>query len=537
MKKYLFLCLLFSGYCFTLHAQVKIGGTPVAPVPSAVLELDGGTTRGLLLPRMRKVEIDAIQNPAEGLTIYATDEQAVYLRKSLVWEKQVPFSLPYSGTYDVQGPVLYIENSNKLGQAIRGISNDGVGLYGWSSYGSGVYGVSDNTGAGGTFAHAFGGTALATLGKTGLGTFNPKAILHVDATNTNTDAMIINDLNPTLQLQSYGVDKGFLQTSGNDFRLGTNATNGSGSIIMRTKGIDRVQIDSTGKMNIGSGTNSPDMLNVFGGGISIDDGITPSLRFKNGNLPIFTLYQQSGMINFYSPSSGFQFGDGNTTFFRLKPTTGAANFTNRIGISMDIPQALLHINGFDSNVPAMLMDDYDPLIQLQNNSVNKGYFQVDGNDMVMATNSTNTSGKIVMRTNNVDRLFIDNAGNVAIGGTPPPPTYKLAVKGKIAATDFTVVASGSWPDYVFSPSYKLRSLEETEAYIKEHKHLPNIPAAAVVEKEGFALGDMQKRMMEKIEELTLHLIEANKALKEFRSSSSAEIEQLKQQVQILQGKK
>jgi hypothetical protein len=73
-----------------------------------------------------------------------------------------------------------------------------------------------------------------------------------------------------------------------------------------------------------------------------------------------------------------------------------------------------------------------------------------------------------------------------------------------------VVASGSWPDYVFSPSYKLQSLEETEAFIKEHKHLPNIPAAAVVDKEGFALGDMQKRMMEKIEELTLYLIEANK---------------------------
>jgi hypothetical protein len=72
----------------------------------------------------------------------------------------------------------------------------------------------------------------------------------------------------------------------------------------------------------------------------------------------------------------------------------------------------------------------------------------------------------------------------------------------------------------------LRSLEETESYINEHKHLPNIPAAAVVEKEGFALGDMQKRMMEKIEELTLYLIDAKK-----------EINTLKQQVQVLQANK
>ncbi len=497
----------------SLYAQVKIGGAAEIPHASAVLELDGGSNRGLLLPRMRKQEIDAIVNPAEGLMIYATDEQAVYLRKSLVWEKQVLFSLPYSGTYDIQGTVLNIDNSNKFGQALRGIAKDGIGVFGSTSNGSGVYGVSDNMGAGGTFAHAFGGTALVTLGKTGLGTSNPAAILHVDATNSNSDAMIINDLSPTLQLQRYGIEKGFIQTSGNDFRLGTNAANGSGSIAMRTKGIDRVRIDSTGKVNIGSGTYSPGMLNVLGGGICIEDGTSPSLKFINGSEPTFSLYQQGGdFVNFHSPTNGFQFSIGNSTFFRLKPVTGAANFTNRIGISMDNPMALLHINGFDSNVDAMRIDDNNPLIQLQNNSVDKAYLQVDGNDMVIATNFINTGGKVIMRTNNTDRFFVDNAGNVSIGGTPPPPGYRLAVKGKIAATDFNVVASGSWPDYVFADDYKLRTLEETEAFIKINKHLPNIPAAAVVDKEGFALGEMQKKMMEKIEELTLYLIEANKSI-------------------------
>jgi hypothetical protein len=162
------------------------------------------------------------------------------------------------------------------------------------------------------------------------------------------------------------------------------------------------------------------------------------------------------------------------------------------------------------------------------------------NDLKIGTVANNDPGRFIVRTNGFDRLWVDSVGYVTIGGKIGPTInglYKLAVKGKIAATDFIVVATGSWPDYVFDPSYKLRSLEETEAYIKENKHLPNIPAAAVVEKEGFALGDMQKRMLEKIEELTLHLIEANKALKEFRSSSAREMEQLKQQVQALQAKK
>jgi hypothetical protein len=162
---------------------------------------------------------------------------------------------------------------------------------------------------------------------------------------------------------------------------------------------------------------------------------------------------------------------------------------------------------------AIMINANDPLIRMKNNGVDKGFIQLAGNDIKIGTVSTNDPGRFVIRNNGLDRLWVDSVGYVTIGGKIGPTLngpYKLAVKGKIAATDFNVVATGSWPDYVFSPSYKLRSIEETEAYINKHKHLPNIPAAAVVDKEGFALGDMQKRMMEKIEELTLYLIEANK---------------------------
>ncbi len=338
-----FLILLFVN----VHAQVKIGGTPVASVPSSVLELDGGTTRGLLLPRMRKMDIDSIQNPAEGLTIYATDEQAVYLRKSLAWEKQGPFTLPYYGQYSNAYSGFTIKNNwNEYNAtAIRGESQFGNGLLGTSNSGGAVVGIATGPfGVAGEFINREGGTGV--------------------------------------------ICEGIL-----------------------------------------------DMLD------------------ENG-----------AMIRFFDTTRN-----------------------------------------------------------------SKAFIQMAGVDIKIGTFAYNNPGRFIVRTNNADRLWVDSVGYVTIGGKIGPTLngpYKLAVKGKIAATDFNVVASGFWPDYVFASDYKLRSLEETEVFIKAHKHLPNIPAASIIDKEGFALGDMQKRMMEKIEELTLYLIDAKK-----------EINILKQQVQVLHEEK
>ena len=88
--------------------------------------------------------------------------------------------------------------------------------------------------------------------------------------------------------------------------------------------------------------------------------------------------------------------------------------------------------------------------------------------------------------------------------------YSLSVTGKIISEESTVLAVGSWPDYVFEDSYKLMPLEEVERHIKQQKHLPNIPPAAEIEQKGIDLGDMNKRLIEKVEELTLYLIELKK---------------------------
>ena len=80
-----------------------------------------------------------------------------------------------------------------------------------------------------------------------------------------------------------------------------------------------------------------------------------------------------------------------------------------------------------------------------------------------------------------------------------------------------VQLTGSWPDYVFDEAYKRPSLTELGNFIKTNKHLPNIPPASEIEKGGFDVGDMQKRMMEKIEELTLYIMDQQKQIDELKA--------------------
>ncbi|MBB6273355.1 hypothetical protein HDF26_003815 [Pedobacter cryoconitis] len=104
------------------------------------------------------------------------------------------------------------------------------------------------------------------------------------------------------------------------------------------------------------------------------------------------------------------------------------------------------------------------------------------------------------------------AGNLGLG-TFDTKGHKLAVNGKILASEIVVDAS-LWPDYVFHKDYKLMNLSELEAYIKQNNHLPEMPSAQRAEKEGIELGEMNKLLLKKVEELTLHVIELNKRLDE-----------------------
>ncbi|MBB6239860.1 hypothetical protein HDC90_004522 [Pedobacter sp. AK013] len=107
-----------------------------------------------------------------------------------------------------------------------------------------------------------------------------------------------------------------------------------------------------------------------------------------------------------------------------------------------------------------------------------------------------------------DWLVVNN-GNIGMGTVTP--SERLAVNGKIRAREIKVDAT-NWPDYVFEEGHQTGTLEELESYIKANRHLPEIPIAKEVESNGVELGAMNKLLLKKIEELTIHLIEKDKQI-------------------------
>lgn len=103
---------------------------------------------------------------------------------------------------------------------------------------------------------------------------------------------------------------------------------------------------------------------------------------------------------------------------------------------------------------------------------------------------------------------------VGIGTNTPPAGFKLAVTGSAIFTRVKVQAVGDWPDYVFNKNYQLPSLSYTENFIKKYQHLPGVPSAAEVEKNGIDVSETQAILLKKIEELTLYIIDQNKKLEE-----------------------
>lgn len=139
-------------------------------------------------------------------------------------------------------------------------------------------------------------------------------------------------------------------------------------------------------------------------------------------------------------------------------------------------------------------------------------WNADGSDIVFAT--TGTPG---VAGGYAAQMSITSEGKVGIGTTSfGNGNFKLYVEGGVR-TRQVKVDTDSWADFVFEPSYKLPSLNDIEAYIKANKHLPGVPSAKELKKEGMNLGDMHKIQMQKIEELTLYTIQLkkeNEALKQ-----------------------
>ncbi len=113
------------------------------------------------------------------------------------------------------------------------------------------------------------------------------------------------------------------------------------------------------------------------------------------------------------------------------------------------------------------------------------------------------------------KFSITASGNVGIGMSYGNINEKLTVNGNIKAKKILVSHTG-WPDFVFHPSYNLMPLSELEKFVKQNRHLPELPSAKNVEKNGISVGDNQALLLKKIEELTLYIIEMKKEIIELK---------------------
>ncbi len=164
---------------------------------------------------------------------------------------------------------------------------------------------------------------------------------------------------------------------------------------------------------------------------------------------------------------------------------------------------------------------------------------VVGNDLLLIDNLNSSSTAPLIWGDFANELLKFNA-KIGIGNIPTFPataggvdlsTYKLFVKGGIIAEEIRVTTT--WADYVFESNYALPTLDDVECFIAENGHLPNVPSAKQVETEGIEMGEIAKIQQEKIEELTLYIIEQNKV----NEKQAQEIKEMKEFMMNLAAKK
>ncbi len=243
-------------------------------------------------------------------------------------------------------------------------------------------------------------------------------------------------------------------------------------------------------------------------------GISTMYPFANA----FGFGNTGPMLNASTGNMGLAISKAGT--FKLKLHIDAS--TERVGIGGNaVPSASVHINS------ALTSDT----LKITNSTT--GHGAGDGLDIMNTGNESyvfnRENGGLTFGTNNTTRMTISNGGLVKIGTTTTPAGYKLYVEQGILTEKIKVAikTSGNWSDYVFADDYKLAPLSEVETYLKENKHLPGIPSANEVVSNGLDLAQMDAKLLEKVEELTLYIIKMEKDMNELKKSN----ELLKQQIQ------
>jgi hypothetical protein len=436
--------------------------------PLGILDVQS-TTKGVVFPRMSTVQKLAIVSPVEGLEVYD------------LTLKQKSF---YNGTTWVQS-----------------LSAAAIGGTGWLTGGN-----ADAT------ATSFLGTPTGT---------------DVDLV-FKRNGVLSGKINSSVNLTTFGVNSGSANTTG----LGNTFLGSQSGYSNTTSSYNSFVGYGAGSLNTGA-------LNTFIGALS------GNLNTAGGSNTFIGYY--AGGANTTGNSNNFlgqQAGFSNTT-------GGYNNFIGHIagaGNTIGVNNNFLGFNAGASNtagnnnmaIGGSTLADATTATASNNTAIGSN----TGRGIITGGNNTivgaNVIGLPAALSNNIiladgqgnRRINVNELGNVGIGVSTVPNNYKLAVAGAIIATKVTVKLQANWPDYVFNKNYELPSLQSVESFIKTNNHLPGVPSADKVKKEGIDLGDNQTILLKKVEELTLYIIDQDKKIVKLQAEKD-ELKNMQKQIDEL----
>jgi hypothetical protein len=261
--------------------------------------------------------------------------------------------------------------------------------------------------------------------------------------------------------------------------------------------LERMRIDNNGKVGIGA-TNPTAKLQITHGGSDTE----PHFKvLTNDGFASRVQWATSTNSNLWTAQSYLESATAASNYWRLE-YNGIANFYVKgdgdVGLGTSAPDSKLHVVGSDNNGTTAT-------IKITSGSQN---MLIDGNEIdALATDM------YLQNNTNADLIMVNGGGNVGIGTTTP--NNKLDVLGTIRANE--VIVETGWADYVFEDSFKLKSLDEVESFIKENKHLPDVPSAKTIQEKGAHVAELMTKMMQKIEELTLYSIKQQKEIEALKA--------------------
>ncbi len=321
--------------------------------------------------------------------------------------------------------------------------------------------------------------------------------------------------------------------NGGALRTETNNLPGTQSQFLN---IDGQQIQSVGSANIITPTTPKNLyINPFGGNVGI--GIAGDAPYKlsiyqpvidgaSNNTFVAQLRGQNPILHFvdqFNTSRGYIKGVTNRVatphFSREGIEIGTGGGDIYLTAAGYMPA--LMVNGTNNNVglgtntpssPLSFANTLGKKISFWNSGVNNDFgIGIQSGEMQFYTAGQDKISFGYGSSNSYNRTMTYYPGSAQLGiNCLPQNGYTLAVKGSIRSTE--IIVETGWADYVFDKKYKLKPLTEVEEFIKANNHLPNIPSATQIQKEGLNVGELQTRMMEKIEELTLYVIELKKEI-------------------------